>query len=154
MDGKRSGPDAFTRHKEPLRWLIAGLVLTPFAGFLGAVIVVVLDVLGTPRIGPAHWENVFVVAVIGLPMGSMFAAPVTLVVLPAVRWLCWRRAGCSTGAFLAAGFVGGLVCPLLTIKILTWGAPFTNSQHVAEFLVAGAAVGTCVAWPFSLFTKP
>lgn len=154
MDGKRSDPDVFTRYKEPLRWLVAGLLLTPFAGFIGVIIVAVLDTLWTPTIGPPHWENIPVLAIMVLPLGCLFAAPVTLIVLPAVRWLCRRWDGDPLGVFLAAGFIGGLGCPLLTIKVLTGGAPFTNMQHVAEFLIVGGAVGTCVAWPFFLFTKP
>src|SRR5882724_1582856 len=59
-------------------------------------------------------------AVIGLVMGSMFAAPVTLVALPAIYHVLRRRSALAIARLTIGGAVFGFVAVLILVLFL-WG---------------------------------
>jgi hypothetical protein len=104
--------------------LLWGLILTPLAGSLGAALLPLLRLVIPGRVEPlldsAGWPGWLVVAAF-LPfaplIGGVLAAPVTLLVLPLVRW--WRPGRDKVSLLLLA--LAGLICGFLSPPLIPIG---------------------------------
>jgi len=104
--------------------LLWGLVLTPLAGSLGAALLPLLRLVIPGRVEPfldsGGWHGWLLVAVF-LPfaplIGGVLAAPVTLLVLPLVRW---RRPGRDKISLLQLA-LAGLICGFLSPPLIPIG---------------------------------
>ncbi len=101
-----------------------GLVLTPLAGSLGAALLPLLRLVipgpVPPFLDSGGWPGWLVVAAF-LPfaplIGGVLAAPVTLLVLPLVRW--WRPGRDKVSLLLLA--LAGLICGFLSPPLIPIG---------------------------------
>jgi hypothetical protein len=144
----------FKPHQELWRRALAGLLLTPVAAVIGAVALGIMEGFLKTQIAPVHWEMIPLTATtLGLPIGSMLAAPVILIAFPLLRSLCPGRTVGTLAVFLAAGLIAGFASPWLVVCFMMERAP-PLTQNGLEILCSGAIAGLCVAWPYFLFTRP
>jgi hypothetical protein len=113
--------------------VIVGLALTPVAALIGTLPLLVLY-LG------AGGSIVLAVLAIGVGLGSVFALPVTSVVLPLTFAIC-RRANLLYGPlFVVVGFAAGALSPWAIYR-----AMHVIQRDVAAFSALGAFAGAATA---------
>jgi hypothetical protein len=101
-----------------------GLALTPLAGSLGAALLPLLRLVIPGQVAPyldsGGWHGWFVVGLF-FPfaplVGGVLAAPVTLLVLPLIRW--WRPGRDKVSLLLLA--LAGLICGFLSPPLIPIG---------------------------------
>jgi hypothetical protein len=135
---------------------LVGLLLTPVAALIGTLTVVALMVLagGRPTI-----RMMPTLLLAGLPDGSLHAAPVTLLALPATYAVLKRRKALKVWRLVLAGGVAGIVSILLftvglesvrTGRIETGFFEGLAFQGLAAMAAlggfAGAVTGACFAY--------
>ena len=132
-----------------------GLVLTPLAGSLGLALLPLLRLVIPGQVAPyldnGGWRGWFVVGPF-FPfaplIGGVLAAPVTLLVLPLVRW--WRpgRDKASILLFALAGLIGGFLSPPLIpigLQSPVWFGMGAASGLIVAVLYFYLTDGTCRA---------
>jgi hypothetical protein len=135
-----------TWRRIPYRKVGWALFLTPIAGCVGAL----------PLIAPLHASGPFLVfALLGaLTFGSMFAAPVTLIVLPVVRCLLPGRNGFSLFVLALSGLVFGFLSPAAITFLWQKSSSFVRMESVLALGALGAGSGLIMAFVWFYLTRP
>jgi hypothetical protein len=133
--------------------LLIGLVLTPVGALIGTVLFFSAIVIrsGTLTFDTGHIPIVGVV-IMGLLMGLMFVAPVTLIVLPVIYRILRRRFALSVARLTIGGALFGFVSILILVLFL-WGRDDSTGDWRFSTLALGlsadgAIAGTACAFLF------
>lgn len=151
-----------------------GVALTPVAGLFGLVIAFALyfhlvvagmgPVIHAQPAPPQPPQPEDLGAVFGLAaLGSLFAWPVTVAVLPLVRGRFWRQNWKAFWALACSGAVAGFPAPLLVILVMTALQGGLRTLLPLDRLdpllmgiegITGAISGLVVAIPYFFLTRP
>ncbi len=135
----------------PINWKVVwALILTPAAGCLGYVLLIAFSLVTYHRLpivgGTENWLRFFAIAFLfAATIGGVFAAPVTLAVLPIVR--C-RRPGRDKISFFALAFCGlvsGFLSPVVMTSIFAFGSGSVMKEKLEES-VANFGEHGCRQW--------
>jgi len=121
---------------------LIGLLLTPVGAWIGTVLFFSVMTVFSFReaLGPREWGGALL---IGTIMGSLFASPVTLLVLPATYAALRRRNTLTLGRLAIAGAVSGLAAVLIVMSLF-WGPQKLYADLGASALAAGLAADGAV----------
>ena len=148
----------------PINWnVVWALILTPAAGCLGYVLLIAFSLVTYHRLpivgGTENWIRFFAIAFLfAATIGGVFAAPVTLALLPIVR--C-RRPGRDKISFFALAFCGlvsGFLSPVVMTTIFAFGSGSVMKEKLEESLLILGSMGACsgliMAVVWFLLTQP
>jgi hypothetical protein len=124
--------------------LIWGLVLTPVAGLIGALVPLTID----PH--SLRTELGLIIAA-GISFGSLIAWPVTIVIFPILRNIWSDRGLKSFLIFLLSGLLFGFLVPSIFYVIM---AGFWSTPKALELATIGAISGFLTAIPYFFLTNP
>jgi hypothetical protein len=141
------------------RKVVWALLLTPAAGCLGYVLLIAVSLVAYQRVpivgGDENWLRFFAIAFLfAATIGGVFAAPVTLAVLPIVR--C-RRPGRDKISFFAlafSGLISGFLSPVVMTTIFAFcSGPVMKAKLEESLLIfgsmgAGSGLIMAVVWFF------
>lgn len=114
---------------------VIGVFLTPVAALIGTLPFVLMM---------SAYPNAAIAALlVGLMIGSMFAAPVTILVLPTAAMLWPKRRDLSTPAFVAIGAVAGAVSTALLCRM-----SYQLTRDIVGFTLIGTVAGGLIAIVF------
>jgi hypothetical protein len=134
----------------------AGL-LTPAAGCLGYVLLIIysLVVNGSPPVLLRDAAGLLVFSFIAAAvLGGMFAAPVTLVVLPIVRCLLPGRDKISLSALALAGLIFGFLSPVAMTYVMESARGVVRTNDLLGYGSMGAGSGLIMAFVWFYLTLP
>lgn len=122
--------------------VLAGLVLAPFGGLLGALTIAAISSIAEPDAVPADFLQTMIF--LGATLGALFAAPTTALVLPLAGIVARKRHPLKSPIFAAAGCVsGGLTMLLLALSVRRTGEAVLPSAVLVLMLTGALSGGVC-----------
>lgn len=114
---------------------VIGLLLTPVAALIGTLPFVLMM--------SAHPNAAIAALIVGLMIGSIFAAPVTILVLPTAAMLWPKQRDLDTAAFAAIGAIAGAVSTA-SLCLLS----YQLTRDILGFTLVGTVAGGLIALVF------
>ena len=145
------------RSRFPYRKIAWAVFLTPVGGCVGLLLLMAFWLIaGELRLTSLRDARLFLaLALFGaVTFGSMYAAPVTLVVLPVVRYLRPGRDRFSLFLLALAGVVFGFLSPAGMIFLAQKASSFVRMENVLGFGAVGAGSGLIMAAAWFYLTQP
>jgi len=131
----------------PINWKVVwALLLTPAAGCVGYVLLIVFSLVMYHRLptlgGTENRLGFFALSVaIAAIIGGVFAAPVTLAVLPIVRCRWPGRDKISFFALAFSGMISGFLSPVVMTTIFAIGRGSVMKENLQETLLLFGSMG-------------
>lgn len=122
--------------------VVAGLLLAPLGGLLGALTIGAISSIAEPDAVPADFLQTMIF--LGATLGALFAAPTTALVLPLVGIVARKRHALKSSTFAAAGCVsGGLTMLLLAFAVRRTGEAVLPLAVLVLMLTGALSGGAC-----------
>ena len=118
---------------------VFGLLLAPVGGLAGALMIGAIAAIAEPEALPADFLQTM--TLLGVTLGALYAAPTTLVILPAARLLLARRGLSGRMTLAAAGFVSGAATMVVFVLYARKANEAMQPAGVLFLVLVGALSG-------------